>query len=134
MPNLHFDNATTNLLIAYMEKQSAVTTPVTEGISAGTTEINDELAVRSAGREAVFIRWASHCRHDSVSRRTFQIMHCSAGYPVWMAGEKAAGKADLIRTNNIPNARLSSPETNPSRCENFCRPFPINVRLKRCSW
>src|ERR1043166_9318792 len=30
MPNLHFDDATTNLLIAYMEKQSAVTTPATE--------------------------------------------------------------------------------------------------------
>ena len=30
MPNLHFDAATTDLLIAYMEKQSAVTAPATE--------------------------------------------------------------------------------------------------------
>ena len=30
MPNLHFDEATTKMLIAYMEKQSAVTTPATE--------------------------------------------------------------------------------------------------------
>ena len=30
MPNLHFDDATTNLLIAYMEKQSAATAPATE--------------------------------------------------------------------------------------------------------
>jgi len=30
MPNLHFDDSATNLLIAYMERQSAVTTPATE--------------------------------------------------------------------------------------------------------
>src|SRR5438309_1949131 len=30
MPNLHFDAATTDLLIAYMEKQSAVTVPATQ--------------------------------------------------------------------------------------------------------
>ena len=30
MPNLHFDAATTDLLIAYMEKQSAVAAPPTE--------------------------------------------------------------------------------------------------------
>jgi protein SCO1 len=30
MPNLHFDEATTKMLISYMEKQSAVTTPATE--------------------------------------------------------------------------------------------------------
>ena len=30
MPNLHFDATTTDQLIAYMEKQSAVTTPATE--------------------------------------------------------------------------------------------------------
>ncbi|MGZ4843369.1 MAG: c-type cytochrome, partial [Candidatus Angelobacter sp.] len=30
MPNLHFDAATTDLLISYMERQSAVTAPATE--------------------------------------------------------------------------------------------------------
>jgi hypothetical protein len=30
MPNLHFDAATTDLLIAYMEKQSAAAAPATE--------------------------------------------------------------------------------------------------------
>jgi hypothetical protein len=30
MPNLHFDAATTELLIGYMEKQSAVAAPATE--------------------------------------------------------------------------------------------------------